>query len=64
VERKEGGGGGLLQIEATYKTEIINIAGYLNTKCTEDQFINIVKSHESGQPNMNSTVKVAEKFVE
>ena len=32
---KGGGGGGgsvLLQIEATYKAEIINIVGYLNTK--------------------------------
>jgi len=33
----------LLQNETTYKAEIINTAKYLNTKYTEDQFINIVK---------------------
>ena len=54
VKRKEGGRG-LLQIEVTHKAEIINIAEYLNIKYTEDQFLNIVKSHESNQPNMNST---------
>ena len=31
VKRKEGGRG-LLQIEATYKAEVISIAEYLNTK--------------------------------
>jgi len=55
MKRKEGGRG-LLQIEATYKGEIINIAEYLNTKFTEDQFVNIVKNHESSQPNINSTI--------
>jgi hypothetical protein len=33
-----------------YKAEIINIAEYFNTNCKEDQFVNIVKSHESTQP--------------
>ena len=42
VKSKEGGRG-LLQIEATYKAEIINIAEYLNTKYIVDQFVNIVK---------------------
>jgi len=51
-------GRGLLQIEATYQAEIINIAEYLNTKYKTDQFVNIVKRHESNQPNMNSTIKV------
>jgi hypothetical protein len=51
VERK--GGRGLLQIEVTYKAEIINIAEHLNTKYKEDQFVNILKSHESNKPNMN-----------
>ena len=37
VKRKEGGRG-LVQAEAAYKTEIINIAEYLNTKYKEDQF--------------------------
>ena len=63
MKRKEGERG-LLQIEATYKTEIINIAEYLDTKYAEDQFVNIVKSHESNQPNMNSTIKVAANFAE
>ena len=48
----------------TYKAGIINIAEYLNTKYTEGQFVNIVKSHESSQPNMNSTIKVEAKVAE
>jgi len=48
----------------TYKAQIINNAEYFNTKYTEDQFINIVKSHESSQPNINSTIKAAAKIVE
>jgi hypothetical protein len=51
----KGGGRGLIQTEAAYKAEMINIAEYLNTKYKEDQFVNIVASHESTQPNMNST---------
>jgi hypothetical protein len=51
VKRKEGVRG-LLQIEATYKAEIINIAEYLNTDF-KDQCVYIVKSHESIQPNLN-----------
>jgi hypothetical protein len=58
IKRKEGGRG-LVQVEAAYKTEIINIAEYLNTK-----FVNIVKNHESTQPNMNSIVKLAAKITE
>ena len=54
-----GGGRGLLQIVVTYKAEISNISEYLNTKYAEDQFINIVKSHASNQPNMNPTIKTA-----
>jgi hypothetical protein len=42
------------QVEAAYKAEIINIAKYINIKYKEDQFVNIVKNHESMQPNMNS----------
>jgi len=63
VKRKEGGRG-LVQIEAAYKAEIINIAEYLNTYFEEDQFVNIVKSHESTQPNMNSIIKTAAKITE
>jgi len=51
--KRKGGGTGLVQIEAAYKAEIITIAEYLNTTYKEDQFVNIVKSHESTQPNMN-----------
>jgi hypothetical protein len=43
---------------------IINIAEYLNTKYKGDQFVNTVINHESTQPNMNSTVKLAAKFTE
>ena len=45
----------------TYRAEIINIAEYFNKQYIEDQFVNIVKSHESNQSNMNSTIKVAAK---
>ena len=48
VNRKEGGRG-LVQVEAAYKSEIINIAEYLNTNYKEDQFVNIVVNHESTQ---------------
>jgi hypothetical protein len=54
----------MLKVEAAYKAEIINIAEYLNTKYKEDQFVNIVKVHESTQPNMNSTLKSAAKVLE
>jgi hypothetical protein len=57
VKRKEGGRG-LVQVEVAYKTEIINIAKYLNTKYKGDQFVNIVKNHEITQPNMSSIVNL------
>jgi hypothetical protein len=63
VKRKEGGRG-LSQIEAAYKTEIINIAEYLNKRYKEDQFVNIIRSHDSSQPHMNSTVKAAAKIID
>jgi hypothetical protein len=63
VTRKEGGRG-LLQIETVYKAEVIGFTEYLNTKYTEDQFVNIVTSHQSDQPDMNSTIKIATKIVE
>jgi hypothetical protein len=56
VKGKEGGRG-LSQTEATYKTEIINIAEYLNKGYKEDQFVNIIRSHDSSQPHMNSKLK-------
>jgi hypothetical protein len=31
----------------------INNNKYLNTKCKEDQFVSIVKSHGNDQPDMN-----------
>jgi len=36
---------------------IINIAEYLNTNCKEGQFVSIVKSHKSTQPNEKSDAK-------
>jgi hypothetical protein len=63
VKRKEGGRG-LLQIEVAYKEQIINNAEYLNTKYAEDQFVNIFKSHEINQPNMNSRIKTAAEVAE
>ena len=62
--KRKGEGRVLLQIEMTYKAGIINTAEYFNTKHIEEQFINSVKSHESTQPNINSTIKVAAKIVE
>ena len=36
----------------------------VNTNYKEDQFVNIVKNHESTQPNMNSVLKLATKIIE
>jgi hypothetical protein len=63
VKRKEGERG-LIQVEAAYKAEIINIAEYLNTNYKEDKFVKIVKNRESTKPNMNSITKSAAKFIE
>jgi predicted nuclease with TOPRIM domain len=41
-----------------------NIAEYLNTNYKEDQFVNIVKNHESTQPNVNSIIKSAAKIIQ
>jgi hypothetical protein len=57
VKRKEGGRE-LVQVEAAYKAEIINIAKYLKTKYKEDKFVNIVKNHERTQSNMKSENKI------
>jgi bisphosphoglycerate-dependent phosphoglycerate mutase len=62
--KRKGERKGLLQTEVAYKEQIINIAEYLNTKYAEDQFVNIFKSHEINQPNMNSTIKTAAKDAE
>jgi hypothetical protein len=37
------------------------MAEYLNTNYKVDQFVNIVKSYESTQPTVNSTIKTAAK---
>ena len=63
VKRKEGGRG-LVQVEVAYKAEIIRIAEFLNTNYKDDQFVNIVKNHESIQPNKNSVLKLATKIIE
>jgi hypothetical protein len=62
--KREKGGRGTVQVEAAYNAEIINIAKYLNTNYKEDQFVNIVKNHESTQPNVNSIIKSAAKIIE
>ena len=54
----------LVRIEEACKAEIINIAEYLNTNYKEDQFVNIVKSHGSTQPNINSIITTAAKITE
>jgi len=61
LKRKEGGRG-MVQIEAAYKAEIINIAEYLYTKY-KDQFVNIVNVHESTQQNTNSILKLEAKIL-
>jgi hypothetical protein len=53
-----GEGRSLLQIEERCTAEIISFAEYLNTRYVEDRFAIIVKSHESSQPHMNSTIKM------
>ena len=55
---KRKAGRDLLQTETTYTAEVINNVEYLNTKYT-DQFVNIVKSHKSIQPNINATITAA-----
>jgi hypothetical protein len=42
VMRKEGGRG-MVQVEAAYNAEIINIVEYINTNYKEDQFVNIIR---------------------
>jgi len=39
----------LLQIEVKYKAETINTAEYMDTKCKEERFVNVAKSHKSNQ---------------
>ena len=63
VKRNEGERG-LIQIVGACKAEIINIAEYLNTNYKQDQFVYIVKSHDSTQPNMSSLIKTAAKITE
>jgi hypothetical protein len=36
----------------------------MNTKYKQGQFINTVKSHDSNQPNINSTIKTEAKVAE
>ena len=63
VKRKEVGRG-LVQVEAAYEAEIINIAEYFNANYKKDQFVNIVKNHESMHPNINSVFKLATMIIE
>jgi len=54
--KRKGGGRGLLQIEVTFKAEIIIVAEYLYTKH------NIDKSHESSRPYVISTIKQQQRL--
>jgi hypothetical protein len=63
-EKSKEGRRNLVQNAGTHIVEIINTAEYLNTNCIEDQFLPIVKNHESNQPNMNSTIITAAKIIE
>ena len=57
--------GGNFKPELTLKTcLVINIAEYLNTNYKDGQFVNIVKNHESTQPNMKSVLKLATKIIQ
>jgi putative methionine-R-sulfoxide reductase with GAF domain len=47
-------GKGLLQTEATYRAEAINMAQYLNTKCKEDLLGNIAKAIANNHEINNS----------
>lgn len=53
----------MLKIEETYKAGIINIVEYLSTKYKEQQFANIVKSHEIKQPDMDLTIIIASQLL-
>jgi hypothetical protein len=46
-EKRKEGGRGLVQVEVAYKTEVINIAEYFNTKYNGDQFVNMSKTMKS-----------------
>jgi hypothetical protein len=48
VKRKEEGRG-LSEIEGACRTEMINIAEYLNKKYKEYQFVNIIRSRDINQ---------------
>jgi hypothetical protein len=63
VKRKEGGRG-LSQTEAAYDKEIIRIAEYLDKKYKEDQFVNIIKNHDSNERTMNSMVTTSAKIID
>jgi Ni,Fe-hydrogenase III component G len=39
-------------------------AEYLNKKYKEDQFVNIIRNHNSNQPNMSSTVTAAARIID
>jgi hypothetical protein len=51
--KRTGGGRGLVQAEAAYKAEVINIAEYLNMKYKEDQLVNPLGSNVA----LRSTVR-------
>jgi len=42
LQKMKEGGRGMLQIEATYRSQMINNTEYLNIKYKKDQFVNTV----------------------
>jgi hypothetical protein len=50
----------LLQNEATFEPDLVNIAEYLNTQYKEETFVNTVESHESYQPTRVKQVREQE----
>lgn len=60
VSRREGGRG-LQQIEAAYKTAILNIGNYLST--TEQRFVNLMKGYDINLPKSRSIIRESEDLL-
>ena len=62
--KRKAGGGGLMEGEAAYKAEIINIAECLNTNYTKISACKHCQIHENPKPAMNSVTRLAAKIME
>jgi hypothetical protein len=64
VKRKEVGRG-MVQVEAAYKAEIINIPNSLTQSIKKTNLKTLLKTYnQSIQPNMNSIFKLTAKIIE